>query len=327
MSSQSLKAYRMDVAHSRTDERLQEIERELVSYFVDVLALTQEQMHEYLLKYADEYNSMLERYEEGEISKEYLQQWLGVIYSGDDWNDLTDQIAQEYNDAQKQAGAFIAGALAAVYALNHNYVNYQFEQMFGDLFGLPTKSDDLSISDRYRMIDITINDTRNIVWNKRKVEEITKAGLLRGESIDTIAANLSRLADMDYRSSVRLARTSVTATESKARLEAMKELKAQGVDVKKTWMSTLDNRTRHTHAVRNGMTVDLEQPFDAGLQYPGDPDGAADETENCRCTLTVFFDENFATGLRRTDVRNADGTGAVMTYDEWLEVKRGGSNS
>ena len=34
-----------------------------------------------------------------------------------------------------------------------------------------------------------------------------------------------------------------------------------GIKLKKSWLATLDNRTRHAHAMLDGQTVDIDKPF------------------------------------------------------------------
>jgi uncharacterized protein with gpF-like domain len=55
----------------------------------------------------------------------------------------------------------------------------------------------------------------------------------------------------------------------------------------KSWLSTLDSRTRDTHAAAHGQTVGLEDDFrvgDASGPAPGQM-GLASEDIQCRCTL------------------------------------------
>jgi SPP1 gp7 family putative phage head morphogenesis protein len=53
----------------------------------------------------------------------------------------------------------------------------------------------------------------------------------------------------------------------------------------KEWVAVKDNRTRHTHYNIDGQVRDLEKKFSNGLMFPGDPNGSAEETINCRCAL------------------------------------------
>lgn len=58
-------------------------------------------------------------------------------------------------------------------------------------------------------------------------------------------------------------------------------------EVQKEWISIPDNRRRHSHAHVEGELRDLDKPFSNGLMFPGDPEGPAEETIFCRCTMAV----------------------------------------
>jgi len=61
-----------------------------------------------------------------------------------------------------------------------------------------------------------------------------------------------------------------------------------GLQMKKTWVSAQDDRTRSSHRSANGQTVDISDPFIVNgysLINPGDPNGPASEVINCRCTV------------------------------------------
>ncbi|MEV7926104.1 hypothetical protein [Kitasatospora sp. NPDC088779] len=57
----------------------------------------------------------------------------------------------------------------------------------------------------------------------------------------------------------------------------------------KTWHIQEDGQARPTHQAADGQTVPAPVPFkvgDAFLVGPRDPDGSAEETAGCRCTVT-----------------------------------------
>lgn len=58
-------------------------------------------------------------------------------------------------------------------------------------------------------------------------------------------------------------------------------------EVEKEWISIPDNRRRHSHAHVEGELRDLDKPFSNGLMFPGDPEGPAEETIFCRCTMAI----------------------------------------
>lgn len=61
--------------------------------------------------------------------------------------------------------------------------------------------------------------------------------------------------------------------------------------VVRTWISTRDHRTRKSHHKMNNQTRAFGEAFRTGdgvnLAFPGDPDGPAEETINCRCVVTT----------------------------------------
>lgn len=85
---------------------------------------------------------------------------------------------------------------------------------------------------------------------------------------------------------LRIARTETTFASGFA---AMKTAQQSDLVLTKTWVSAVDNRTRHDHLTENGQSVDLEANFimSSGVEmaYPGDPKAPANEIINCRCTI------------------------------------------
>jgi hypothetical protein len=87
-----------------------------------------------------------------------------------------------------------------------------------------------------------------------------------------------------------IARTEVIGTMNGGTLEAWEQSRAvRG----KTWVSTLDPRTRETHAQANGQTVGLDEDFVVGSgrgPAPGQM-GSAEEDINCRCTMIAQLEK------------------------------------
>jgi phage portal protein BeeE len=90
-----------------------------------------------------------------------------------------------------------------------------------------------------------------------------------------------------------IARTETAAAVNYGKMSgALETQAASGVTLEKEWACILDDRTRDSHLEANGQKQTMAEPFDVGgslLQYPGDPDGPAEEVINCRCTQ--FFNE------------------------------------
>ncbi|UXE04386.1 capsid maturation protease [Mycobacterium phage Funsized] len=62
-------------------------------------------------------------------------------------------------------------------------------------------------------------------------------------------------------------------------------------ELDKTWIATIDGKTRNTHFAADGQRAPLAGTFTVGgasLRFPGDPDGPPDEVVNCRCRVGVL---------------------------------------
>ena len=74
------------------------------------------------------------------------------------------------------------------------------------------------------------------------------------------------------------------------------------------WIATHDGRTRPAHSDADGQVVPIGAPFVVGGQlmaYPGDPNGGASNTVNCRCAVGLLTPEEMAERCRRIEVRAA----------------------
>lgn len=120
---------------------------------------------------------------------------------------------------------------------------------------------------------------------KGKITAEISRGISTGASFQQIAQQLAGRTKIGYTNAVRIARTEGHRIQVQAGMDACYKAKDMGADVVKQWDSTLDGRTRHSHAVVDGEIRELDEKFSNGLRFPGDPHGAAAEVVNCRCAL------------------------------------------
>lgn len=168
---------------------------------------------------------------------------------------------------------------------------------FRDSIGLtPTQADAV---DNYRQLledgnadalDRTLRDRRFDRTVRSSIENDTP---LTADQIDNMVGRYrERFIAMRAET---IARTETMRTLNEARQEATEQvIEDTGIDpgnVTRTWMATLDNRTRDTHAAMNGQVVGMDEPFvspsGATLMFPGDPDAPPEETINCRCVVAI----------------------------------------
>lgn len=130
------------------------------------------------------------------------------------------------------------------------------------------------------------------MWKRTRDELIM--GMQEGDSIQQLSARVKGvLGSTDARART-IARTEVIGASNAGAMQQLELLGPDFMPQRKTWVSTHDKRTRLSHAVADGQTVDFVAPFTVGgakLDYPGDPDAPAEERINCRCTLVWHFDD------------------------------------
>jgi len=121
-----------------------------------------------------------------------------------------------------------------------------------------------------------------------QIREIVMRGVRNGESNQTIAARIYR--DIPEISRGRAARISRTETHNAAMAAGWEAMKARRPPVvSKTWWTASDERVRESHAALHGVTIPVDEPFEAEsgpMMYPSDQSlgAGAEDVVNCRCT-------------------------------------------
>lgn len=149
----------------------------------------------------------------------------------------------------------------------------------------------------YKDIDIE-KDKR---WNSKKINAELLQAIEQGESFDKMAGRLHRVTTMNEVSAIRNARTMTTSFENLGRLDGMREMRENGVIVKKQWLATISTKkhpTREWHQELSGQIAEIDEPFinypngkdKEEIMYPGDPNASAANIYNCRCSLTYVVE-------------------------------------
>ncbi|HDH4171202.1 TPA: phage head morphogenesis protein [Staphylococcus aureus] len=163
---------------------------------------------------------------------------------------------------------------------------------------------------------------------KDKIRVIITQGIMNGDGYIKVAKEIEKELQTTQVKAERIARTEMHRAQSQAKLDSAMQLKNNGLEPKKKWHATLDNRTRHTHRHLDGVVKEVDEPFESSGcsgQAPGLFIGvsSAKENINCRCSMLIFLDENDLPTERRA--RGDDGktyTVGDMTYREWEKYKR-----
>lgn len=122
--------------------------------------------------------------------------------------------------------------------------------------------------------------------------QILQHGVEEGESVDDLADRL-RVVFTDL-AGWRAKLIARTETVGGFNASAHTVAAASGLVVSRQWLATTDARTRPSHARLDGHRIaGTDGTYPNGCAYPGDPNGPADETVNCRC-VELFDTEDRA---------------------------------
>lgn len=152
----------------------------------------------------------------------------------------------------------------------------------------------------------------DLAWGKKQITACVTSSILQGKSVKGMADDLQiRIPEMNRPApSGRQERRSLGA-QNAGRMDSYHAAEKMGVRMKKEWLATLDNRTRHAHAMLDGQQAEVDKPFKVAgeeIRYPGDPTAAGYLVYNCRCTLVATVD-----GVDTSDVLRRDRDGRCQT--------------
>jgi SPP1 gp7 family putative phage head morphogenesis protein len=326
-----------DYAHRMTDAELAQLERRISAIYQQAADELSDTVNAYFEQFEKRDAAMKEKLDAGEITDQQYKQWrLAQIGRGKRFTALRDKVAERYTYANATAVAYVNDATPGIYSLNRNYAAYKIEQV--------SDKADFTLWDEQtvkRLIDEqpdlmpyyqpkrALQRGIDLKYGKQQITASVTSSILQGKSIPKIANDLQqRMRDMSRASAIRTARTAVTAAQNAGRLDTYRAAQDMGIKLKKRWLATLDNRTRHAHAMLDGQTVDVDKPFKVDgyeLMYPGDTSAPGYLVYNCRCTQIAEVDgEDTSSGGRRA--RNPKTGESVlvgdMTYAEWAGWKK-----
>lgn len=109
-----------------------------------------------------------------------------------------------------------------------------------------------------------------------------------GLGIDEIARSMSQSTAFSTARSRTIARTEIVSASNEGNLMGARET---GLELKKMWIATPDERTRQAHWDADGGETELNGKFIVDgeqMDYPGDVNGSAGNVINCRCAVSFI---------------------------------------
>ena len=326
-----------DYAHRMTDAQLARLEKRIAKLYKEAADELTDTVQTYFSQLEKRDAAMKEQLDAGKITEQQYKQWrLAQIGRGKRFEALRDKVAERYTGANATAVAYVNDATPGIYSLNRNYAAYKIEQV--------SSHADFTLWDERTVRRLLVEQPDlmpyyppkralqrgiDLKYGKQQITASVTSSILQGKGAPQIADDLQRrMQNMSLTSAIRTARTAVTAAQNAGRLDTYRAAQDMGIELKKQWLATLDNRTRHAHAMLDGQTVDVDKPFKVDgyeLMYPGDSSAPGYLVYNCRCTQIAVLDDVDTSGGMRRAIDPVTGESVLvkdMTYAEWAGWKR-----
>lgn len=193
--------------------------------------------------------------------------------TGRKWDRMRDQLAREVTEVNSATMRTLDGRLGEVRALT--------AEGSGSRSPVPHPA---------------IDQRADVAWNRRKVEAAARGAV--GRTPAEAGERMRQVADMNSNACARRVRTAINGAENAGRMDAMLAMGGS-----KRWVTMADELVRDSHAALHGVVVPVDEPFDNGLMFPGDPSGPPEEVYNCRCTLEWVDDGESSDEVLEDEVR------------------------
>lgn len=285
----------MDKGHKKADKDLKAVEKRIKKEYEKAYREMKEKTDAWLEQFRRKEADMLSKLRAGEIThKEFIEFRQHYMMTSRQMKGICTELSTTLNDYNERATAIINGHARSVFVNNYNYGAYEVCRGTGTNIAfqlVDEKTVDRLLKGNVKLLPhLDIDDEKHTRWNMQKVQSALTQGILQGDSIPNIAKRLERVTDMDANAAVRNARTMTTSAENGGRQAVYEEAEAMGIELEKTWVATLDDRTRDSHVELDGQTIPVDEKFknaDGELMFPADPDGTPENVYNCRCTMVT----------------------------------------
>lgn len=279
-----------DTAHLSTDKKLEEMEKRLSAIYSRAENTVQKKMADFAKSIDEKSAELLQAVKDAETEtdrqkakKAYIRFYRKVVKSKE-FVSLSANVADDLYKANVEASAYINSQTPSIYALNYNYIN---AEMAKDIDGFtPQEITDTEAEKYSGYTQQTVDRKKDTDWNKDNLKKSVLAGSLLLLGAYAIMKRSAHSATEKNRNSAYRQNIDMGGdAETKARLDGMYWAEYLGNRMHKAWIATMDNRTRHSHAMLDGVDIPLDEIFDNGCARPKDPNGTPEEICNCRCSL------------------------------------------
>ncbi len=317
-----------DQAVQWTDKQIEELERRIRGVYTEAAGDIQRKLDKFIAKFRRDDKKYRAQLEAGEITQETYHDWLaGQVFQGKRWRQMLANLTETLTHSNELAMQIINDTTPEAFAYNANWSSYTLEKgarinMGFELYDASTVKQ--LIRDQPDLLPPSrVDIPADKRWNHTQITQQITQGIIQGEPLETVVKRLQRVTTANEISARRHARTAMTYAQNAGRIESYHQAAKLGIKLQKEWRATLDNHTRHSHAMLDGQRVDVDKPFQSELgeiMCPGDPNARPTNVYNCRCTLVSYNPKYPPRNETRIDNITRD-TIPFKTYAEWAGWK------
>lgn len=316
----------VDMMQYETERDIERVKKRLAQEYKQAEKELKRTWKQYTQRFAEQDKEKAKQVKSGALSQDDYIAWRkNKILQSDTLKQQADRMAEYMAHADQQSADIVNNMRYGVYAKNYNYARYEIEKNLhiDTTFTLfDQKTVERLAKDNPKLLPTMKPDKiKGKKWSKRKINNAISQGILQGKPLTEVAKNLEQVVGMGWNSAVRNARTAMTGAQNGGRVASYKDAKRLGIDLRKQWVATLDERTRTSHGALDGEKADIDAKFPNGLMYPADPEGKPAEVYNCRCTLIADLIDYPRDNFQRLD--NIDGVPIdYVPYNQWAMTKQ-----
>ena len=267
-----------------------ELEKQIRRVYKQAAEEVQKKLDDFISGHKARNAQMLQMVSDGKMSKQDYQRWMrGQVFQGDQWKQKLKDVTDVYVHADEKAREIVGGTSKNVFMEAANYTAYDLEKgMRGavafNVYDAKTV-ERLLKKDPKMLPEWKIDQPKDYKWNEKRVRNAVAQGIIQGESVEEVGDRLTgELATSNATKMDMFARTAINGAQNAGRMDRLHEAEEMGIEVRKKWLATLDQRTRDTHQALDGQEQPIDEPFVVDgmkIDYPGDPLAPPELVYNC----------------------------------------------
>lgn len=282
-----------DKAVLKGDRLEKQLSRRLASLYSEALTLALKRYKAFFKKLQDVESGKLQPPAIYRGNPELIAKWKrGFVQELMRQQQLIENIAKDLAEVGPKAEQQIRDTLREVYSVNREYTTDSINSAKGVSVSFAQydkrQIDILMTQNESPFSKIAYRNLGNDLRIRRRLQNEMAIATMLGDDTNKLRKRIQKITGQTARQAMRVARTERTRVQSQARVQAMEEASALGLEIEYEWSTRMVN-SRETHIAMNGQRRKTGEAFNspsgAVLRYPGDPSAPAKEVINCQCVL------------------------------------------